>query len=328
MKSLLLTATLVQSECAPIPGQMVLRMELSQLGSGSGLACAVPCSVINGIACNFAPGWACILQYQSPSKTPYCAQSCSSDSDCYGGNTCNMGAKSLTMNSHGICMSANDAVGMTKAVIMSVAEQQKFAPMKTASGMTPKTQFAFLTKNLADLMNQVSNQHSLASDPAMMELRVTLAALIKLHPEARSNSIQLDDDIQSYVEYGIDESLHAILHPLSSIREGSRGAMWDLKHPLRSRTMFNWLRGLLIFGLLYTLAGCYYNAAYLNMNGLDRIPHVSFWLDYPFLVLDGFNFAVMTLIGAGSSGFSFLASSRDSKYASVRDSFANFEPIN
>jgi len=329
----LLFATGVSGDCAPVAGQMVLRMEVAQLGVGSGLVCAVPCSVSNGVMCGFASGWNCLLQDSSPAKSPFCAQTCNSNSDCSGGS-CNLGAKPLTMASLGLCMTAPDptVTAVQKGNVMPVADQQRFSPITTASGMKPNTQFEFLTKNLADLINQVSAENNLGSSPSMMALRVSLAALIKLHPEAKAlenpNAIYLDNDMQSYVEYAVDTSLHNILHPVSSLSQGTYGAIWDLRHPFAYRTMFNWLRGLFIFFCIYAAVGCWYKITYENATGLDRMPNLSFWLDYPQLVLDGVNFSVAKVVGGGTAGFNFVASARDSKYLSARDSFANFEPIN
>ena len=324
---------LVTGDCAAVSGQMVLRMELAQLGTGSGLSCAVPCSVVNGVMCGFQSGWSCLLQDSSPSKAPYCAQTCQSNSECASGSTCNLGGKPLTMASVGICMTSPDpsVTAIQKAVIMAVTDQQRYSPITTASGMQPNTQFEFLTKNLADQLNQLSNENNLATNPTMMALRVNLAALIKLHPEganANPNAIILGNDVQSYVEYAVDTSLHNILHPVSSLTEGTRGAIWDLRHPFAYRTLFNWLRGLLVFFILYSLVGCYYKANFEGATGLDRIPHLAFWLDYPQLVMDGVNFLIAKIVGGSAAGLNFLASARDSKYISARDSFANFEPIN
>jgi Autophagy-related protein 27 len=324
----------VTGDCAPVAGQMVLRMQVNQLGTGSGLACAVPCSVVNGVMCGFTSGWNCLLQDTSPAKAPFCAQTCSSNSDCASGSSCNLGAKPLTMASLGICMTSPDptVTAVQTANVMPVVDQQRFSPIITASGMQPNTQFEFLTKNLADLLNQLSNENNLGSNPTMMALRVSLAALIKLHPEAKAkenpNAILLDNDVQSYVEYAVDTSLHNILHPIYSIREGGRGAIWDLQHPFSYRSCFIWLRGLLILFVIYSLVGCWYKATYEKAEGINRLPHLAFWLDFPQLVIDGVNFTVAKLVGGGTAGLNFIASARDSKYLSARDSFANFEPIN
>lgn len=58
------------------------------------------------------------------------------------------------------------------------------------------------------------------------------------------------------------------------------------------------LRVVIIFAIIYLLVGSFIKYQMMAASGINIIPHVGFWLDYPQLVLDGVTYSRMLLDGA------------------------------
>jgi len=54
----------------------------------------------------------------------------------------------------------------------------------------------------------------------------------------------------------------------------------------------------IIFAIIYLLVGSFIKYQMMGASGINIIPHVGFWLDYPQLVLDGVTYSRMLLDGA------------------------------
>ncbi len=69
---------------------------------------------------------------------------------------------------------------------------------------------------------------------------------------------------------------------------------------------------------------------YYDAQGIERLPHMSFWVSYPGLVTDGVFYA-RDLVGMSSGGVSGAydrISSTSAKFPDAsRDTFSQFEPI-
>jgi len=93
------------------------------------------------------------------------------------------------------------------------------------------------------------------------------------------------------------------------------------------------------FFLLYLIIGAVYKSQALGSSGVDMIPHIGFWVEYPRLVQDGMELSKqitgswlgMDFSASGSSGgFGGLSGNTGFEplgKTSGRDTFANFEPI-
>jgi len=87
------------------------------------------------------------------------------------------------------------------------------------------------------------------------------------------------------------------------------------------------LRGLIIVAVVYFCVGSAYKHHALGAQGLDMIPHVGFWVEYPNLVMDGVKYAsafITELIGGRPA--SPMGMPGGSLAGADRDTFANFTP--
>jgi hypothetical protein len=100
--------------------------------------------------------------------------------------------------------------------------------------------------------------------------------------------------------------------------------VWNLEHMSKSGIATDTLRCTLLWAALYLIAGCLYKHYSLGAHGMDMIPHVGFWLEYPQLVADGFTYAKI-LIGLDAGGKSMGSGFSSLPSRSHRDSFAEFD---
>ena len=209
--------------------------------------------------------------------------------------------------------------------ILPMAEQQKPSGMPSGKGGSFSSQFSALSNSLAEQLKNFQEKKGLQNDPAMVAIRATIAELLRLHPESKSKLTGLT----GMIETDIDAAVHNILHPVDFVYQGVPGTIWDVRHPFEKDSAFILVRGFMIVLILYFAIGAALKAHYEGATGSARIPHLAFWTDLPQLVSDGVNFATCKISQiSGAKIPEMFGPGRDYKYASAKDSFANFEPLN
>merc|ERR1712232_1497650 len=63
--------------------------------------------------------------------------------------------------------------------------------------------------------------------------------------------------------------------------------VWNIENIQHPGTASMLLRSVVLFGLVYLVAGSVVKYQTMGARGLDMIPHVGFWMEYPQLVMDG-----------------------------------------
>jgi len=96
------------------------------------------------------------------------------------------------------------------------------------------------------------------------------------------------------------------------------------------------IRGLLEAAVLYLVIGAIYKHQALGARGMDMIPHIGFWMEYPQLVNDGIVYSKQLVggflgIDMGSASFGSISfggsgGGFEPLGRADRDTFANFEP--
>ena len=78
---------------------------------------------------------------------------------------------------------------------------------------------------------------------------------------------------------------------------------------------------------IYIFLGSIFLTKMYQADGLERIPHVTFWMGYPALVMDGVNL-IRDFIGGSSSAVGLeRLSAYSAKPQTTRDPFSQFDPI-
>lgn len=105
--------------------------------------------------------------------------------------------------------------------------------------------------------------------------------------------------------------------------------VWRVEHLGDRYAASDLLRQFIELFLVYIIIGAIYKNQALGAEGIDMIPHIGFWMEYPAMVQDGITYSqqiVGSYLGmdfSGSSGYrgDFLPVGRGE-----RDTFAHFEP--
>lgn len=77
---------------------------------------------------------------------------------------------------------------------------------------------------------------------------------------------------------------------------------WNVEHIYHSNAASALLRGVILFGLAYVSVGSFFKYQ-TGARGIEMIPHVSFWMEYPAMVADGVTYSKV-LLGMQSGGSS------------------------
>lgn len=120
---------------------------------------------------------------------------------------------------------------------------------------------------------------------------------------------------------------HDIGYFTSNLLQGPAGVereihdtVWNIEHIEDRGVASELLRGLVLIAIVYICAGCAYKAQVLGSRGIDMIPQVAFWLEYPRLVSDGWAY-VWILFGELFGLQGTFARGRSAN----RDDFINFK---
>jgi hypothetical protein len=171
--------------------------------------------------------------------------------------------------------------------------------------------------NVTMLPNVMGNIH-------VHRLQEVLRSLSKTLP-----LVTYDESI-SPIERGLDGLVHNVFHPVDYAERQVRGARWDARHITASGSASGILRGLALILCIYMLVGFIVLSKYYSAEGMERIPHLQFWVAYPSLVLDGIYY-VKDLTGfsngMGTNGTYERIVNPSTKFGSGRDTFSQFEPI-
>lgn len=119
-----------------------------------------------------------------------------------------------------------------------------------------------------------------------------------------------------------------------NVRDGLPGlereihdTIWNVEHIGKQYVATGMLRGVIMIAVVYLVGGGAYKYQTMGARGLEMVPHIGFWMEYPQLVADGLRY-VGILAGdcvgrpsarGGSGGF-------QASVPSDRDTFAHFEP--
>mmetsp|Transcript_89966 Transcript_89966/g.192933 ORF Transcript_89966/g.192933 Transcript_89966/m.192933 type:complete len:345 (+) Transcript_89966:74-1108(+) len=294
----------------------------------TGLACAPRCRVDTYDCPNDPPDGAtakaqCVLQ--DINKVAYCALLCEMDAQCPNGASCkNAGdaEQAVSICIHPLSFAQWAKPGRTKLVVGWPAQ---------AGQSTRGFQIA---KAHAALQN-LKRRYGIADgdvDVLVVRELLSAAATGAAPPQATAASSAPAPSLQA-AEGGV---LAPFKHDLSQfrgyVREGlpglkheARDIIWKIEHLDRRGDATDLLRGVLMCAAVYLVVGCLYKYQTRGAGGIDMIPHIGFWMEYPQLVLDGINYSRALLrelsgLPKGASSFQAVGGT------SARDTFAHFEP--
>lgn len=130
---------------------------------------------------------------------------------------------------------------------------------------------------------------------------------------------------------------HDINYFMKNMADGPDGwdrefkdTMWNLEHLEDRHVAAELFRSIVLLLAVYFGGGSLYKYSALGATGMDAIPHVGFWMEYPSLVNDGvtyFKMLVNECMGGRPSGAGDSMGRQAGGHGADRDTFSTFEPI-
>lgn len=95
--------------------------------------------------------------------------------------------------------------------------------------------------------------------------------------------------------------------PVKGIQREIKDTYWNIEHIEEYGKATILLRGVILWGFAYVLVGSFFKYQ-TGARGIDMIPHIGFWMEYPKLVEDGVTYSkVLMGMQAGSFGGDLLS---------------------
>lgn len=130
----------------------------------------------------------------------------------------------------------------------------------------------------------------------------------------------------------IQRAKHDISYLSHNVREGLPGlqreihdTIWNVEHLGKHGVGSGMLLDILMIALVYLGVGSAYKYQTMGARGIDMIPHIGFWMEYPKLVSDGMNYSMM-IVGGWIGQPSLKGGGGYQPVGSDRDTFSHFEP--
>lgn len=301
-----------------------------------GVVCAPRCSASLECPAELAAVSAqpqCMLQ--NVDQAFYCGLLCQADAQCPSGASC----RKVGTQAVGLCihpLSFSDWAQLNSRMKLSIgfpsasgSASKGFQIAKAYSALQSLKRRYAISDGDADVVT-VKEMLAAASSPNALNdhQRLSLSKfenLFRKSAAGTSSQTGLGGEVSSDLKYFGNN----VMSGLPGLKREAESVVWNVEHIDHYGAATGLLRGIIEVGVVYLICGAIYNYQAKGARGIQLIPHVGFWMDYPALVMDGVQYA-MQLVSqhtgqsaphsfSESGGFQTLG-------AAERDTFANFEP--
>jgi len=252
----------------------------------------------------------CMLQ--DVDRGPFCALLCQVDSQCPNGARCRQ------MKQVGLCLfpvSFTDWARQTTNRKFNVGWPTR-AGAPAGSGTSSSFQIAKTFAALQSLKSKYSIDDGDADMLILKELLSSMTASTAVSATP-ANGVSLAGTMagSSPARVGGGSVLGAYRHDISNFEnymsDGVPGierelhdTMWNVEHIYRRNVASELMRGILMITVAYISIGSFFKYQ-TGARGIEMIPHISFWAEYPAMVNDGVKYSkiLLGLESGGSSDF-------------------------
>jgi len=277
----------------------------------------------------------CVLQ--DVDSTGYCGLFCQSDSQCPSGASCRtVGTAGISVCFHPLSFADWAKQGTRKK--LAVGWPTKVAGSNSAKGF----QIAKAYSALLSLKRRYSMADGDADVLTVKELLSAMSTASAAKPQSSGQPNTTSGGFFSAPPLGNRPSGQSLLDPwkrdvgyfANNMASGLPG--WEkevasslntLEHLDQKGKFTTTFRVVVLWLLVYLIGGSAYKYQAMGARGLEMVPHIGFWQEYPALVADGIKYLPILLAGffagngMGGRGGGFASSG-----TSDRDTFAHFEP--
>ncbi|CAJ1398809.1 unnamed protein product [Effrenium voratum] len=273
----------------------------------------------------------CMLQ--NVDQAFFCGLLCQADAQCPSGASCRkVGAQNLGLCIHPLSFS--DWARLSSRVKLGIG-----FPSPAGAGGTSK---GFQIARAYSALQSLKRRYSISDgDTDVLTVKEMLAAASTpggLNDQQRGSLGNLQNLIHKAMKGGsgsdtlgseLSSDLKTfsgnVLGGVSGWEREAESVVWNVEHIDHYGAAWGLLRGIIEVALIYLACGAIYKHQTMGARGVQMIPHLGFWMDYPNLVVDGVKYAQMMVsqsTGQKSSSGGFMPLGMPAE----RDSFADFEP--
>jgi len=329
---LLVTSMLLRCGVSHYQGTCASDEVAGEIQGEDGVVCAPRCSATYECPTELAAVSAqpqCMLQ--NVDQAFYCGLLCQADAQCPSGASC----RKVGTQAVGLCihpLSFSDWARLSSRMKLSIGfpstsgtTAKGFQIAKAYSALQSLKRRYAISDGDADVVT-VKEMLAAASSPNALSdhQRSSLSKLEHLFRRSSGSPTGLGGEVSSDLKYFGNNMMSG----LPGWEREAESVVWNVEHIDHYGAATGLLRGIIEVAIVYLACGAIYNYQAKGARGLQLIPHVGFWMDYPALVMDGVHYS-MKLVSeytgqqphsySESSGFQTLG-------AAERDTFANFEP--
>mmetsp|Transcript_89151 Transcript_89151/g.288259 ORF Transcript_89151/g.288259 Transcript_89151/m.288259 type:complete len:363 (+) Transcript_89151:78-1166(+) len=289
----------------------------------------------------------CMLQ--DFNRVPYCGLLCTMDSQCPSGAFCRkIGAAEVSLCVHPLSFK-DWAMGQSSRVKLAVAFPSAGG---TAANGRPAARGFELAKAYAALQS-LKRRYGIAdgdADVLTVKELLSSASSTGISAAAASGAAPAGSSAvpgspsAKYRDFSMGSWKHDMTYLAGNVEAGLPGlerevhdTVWNVQHLENYGVATELLRGLFFAAVVYFVGGAAYKHQALGARGIDMIPHSSFWMEYPGLVVDGANYSMALVVellsgasargGAGTGAGGGPSGGLIGRGGADRDSFSNFEPM-
>eukprot|EP00439_Symbiodinium_sp_Y106_P022468 s4335_g2.t1 len=275
----------------------------------------------------------CMLQ--TVDQAFYCGLLCQADAQCPSGASCRkVGTQGVGLCIHPLSFAdwarlstrVKLAIGFPSAPSGSPAGSKGFQVAKAYSALQSLKRRYAISDGDADVLT-VKEMLAAASLPLGLVEReqqalTGLTSMVKKAIEQGNAKTGLVSEVSSDLKFFGNNMVSG---PSGWERE-AESVVWNVEHIENYGAATGLLRGVIELGLIYLVCGALYKYQIHGAQGLQLIPHLEFWMDYPALVADGVQYSKVLLSQFGGGGGKADGFESFPPAPAERDTFANFEP--
>ncbi|CAE8589568.1 unnamed protein product [Polarella glacialis] len=177
---------------------------------------------------------------------------------------------------------------------------------KQELGEVSQARARFLRRLGSDCPGNVSDSEDFGSFAGVVEGRSSkLVAVVKAFTDLVRNEIQqssrgirqIDKDFKIW-ETDLSRLGNEMGRGLPGVQSELSRDVYLAEHLSNQFAASDLLRTVVIFGVIYLAVGSFIKYQTNGASGINMIPHVGFWVEYPALVVDGIAYSKMLLDGA------------------------------
>jgi len=247
----------------------------------------------------------CVLQ--DVDQAAYCGLLCQVDAQCPSGASCRkMAGSDLSLCIH--TLSFAEWAQLSNRKKLNVEMPKKASPsahgfqiakayaalqsLKRRYGMSDGDADVLIVK---ELLSATTASAAGSKPPAAVPSPAP--ATLPVHPAHLVWEDSLGSSVIHRARHDLGYFAHNVEAGIPGLQKELHDTIWNVEHLGRHGVGSGMLLDVLMIALVYLGVGSAYKYQTMGSRGIDMIPHVGFWMEYPTLVSDGVKYAIMVVRG-------------------------------